>query len=66
MTGKCSLGLGDAGPFRARAFAFQLGSHTSSLVSQGAGPCHMQGRGRSARARCPPIRRLWEGLRGVA
>ena len=38
-TGKCPLTLGGSGPFRARAFAFQLGSCTGSPVSQGAGQC---------------------------
>ena len=39
MTGKCPFSLRESEPGRARAFEFQLGSHTGSFVNQGAGRC---------------------------
>lgn len=51
MTGKCPLSLGGSEHFRARAFTFQLGSHTDCLVSQGAGHCRREAGPRAERKR---------------
>lgn len=66
--GKSPLSLTRPEPFRARASLLQLGNQTRRPVRQGGGAVPrrgVRGRGWSPRARPPPIRRVWEGLRSL-